>query len=131
MRTRTQAVDWGMTQVTHPVEDYYEKCEHFVRTALGLPAYAATAKIAASKVPANHQHTDTTDIPLGAQVFYPSLGGGTAGHVTLSIGGGKVLTNDYCTKGKICVAPWDLPNWHGKQTFAFWTFWTPQGVTPS
>ena len=127
MRTRSQAVAWGQTQVTHPVEDYYEKCEHFVRTALGLPAYAASAKIAASKVPADHQLTDTTDIPVGAQLFYQ---GGASGHVTLSIGGGKVLTNDYCTKGKICVAPWNIPNWHNAEKFMFWTFWTPYGVTP-
>lgn len=127
MRTRSEAVAWGQAQVAHPAEDYYEKCEHFVRTALGLPAYAASAKIAASKVPADHQHTDTTDIPAGAQVFYQ---GGTSGHVTLSVGGGKVLTNDYCTKGRICEAPWNLPNWHNAERFMFWTFWTPFGITP-
>lgn len=127
MRTRSEAVAWGQSQVTHPVEDYYEKCEHFVRTALGLPAYAASAKIAAGKVPADHQHTDTTAIPAGAQVFYQ---GGASGHVTLSVGGGKVLTNDYCTKGRICEAPWNLPNWHNAERFMFWTFWTPFGVTP-
>ena len=127
MRTRNEAVAWGQSQVTHPAENYYEKCEHFVRTALGLPAYAASAKIAAAKVPAERQHTDTTDIPAGAQVFYQ---GGTSGHVTLSVGGGKVLTNDYCTKGRICEAPWNLPNWHNAEKFMFWTFWTPYGITP-
>lgn len=129
MRTASEAVAWGMTQVDHPAENYYEKCEHFVRTALGLPAYAASAKIAASKVPSKHRNTDTKDIPPGAQVFYPSLGGGTAGHVTLSVGGGKVLTNDYCTKGRICLAEWHLPHWRGEKTFQFWTLWTPHGVT--
>lgn len=105
----------------------------FVRSALGLPAYAASAKIAAGDVPAAQRHAITTskdwkNIPAGAQIFYPALG--AYGHVTLSVGDGKCLSNDYKRHGHIDVVPADIPAWRGKDRHPFWTFWTPRGITP-
>lgn len=124
MRTPEQAVAHAEALIGKDAPGGPGHCEQFVRECLGLPAYAASAKIAAAKVPAKERHTGGFPhaIPAGAQVFYDMS---QYGHVTLSLGGGMVATNDYCVRGKICKAPADLPNWHGAQHFAFWTLWHP------
>ena len=126
MRSIEEAVAWGEAQAKHPSQDWSGMCESFTRQCLGLPAYAASAKIAAEKVPADQRHTSTPP-PRGAMVFFEAIGG-QYGHAVLSIGGGKVLSTDYCVKGHVCEAAWDLPNWHATKGAWFWTMWTPFGV---
>lgn len=126
MKTIHEAVTQARLMNGKPAPGGSGHCQEFVRECYGLPAWAASAKIAWEKTPAKYRNTNTPP-PAGAMVYYPTLGGGTVGHVTISVGGGKVATNDYCHKGGICIAPWDLPNWHGKTHYAGWSFWTPYG----
>lgn len=125
MRNIEDAIAWGEKQAKEPTQDWCEHCEQFARECFELPAYAASAKIAAEKVPAIHRHQDEPP-PRGALVYYTGIGG-PYGHVAVSEGNGKVLSTDYCVKGHVCSAPWDLPNWHATKGDWFWTKWTPFG----
>lgn len=127
MRTIREAVTYAESMNGKPAPGGAGHCQEFARDCYSLPAWAASAKIAWEKTPLKYRNT-TTPPPAGAMVYYPTLGGGTVGHVTLSVGGGKVATNDYCVHAGICVTSWDLPKWQGKQHFAGWSLWTPYGV---
>ena len=132
LRTAAAAVIWAKAQITHPTQDWQCKCESFTRQALGLPAYAASAKIAAGEVPVQYRNAiltakDWKSIPAGAQILLPSMG--AYGHAYLSIGDGQVISTDYKRRGQVDICPADLPNWHAANYHPFWTFWTPQGIT--
>lgn len=127
MKTISEAVAFARLMNGKPAPGGPGHCQEFVRECYGLPAWAASAKIAFEKTPVKYMHRDSPP-PLGAMVYYPTLGGGTVGHVTLSVGNGKVATNDYCIHGAICITPWDLPKWQGAKHFGGWSLWTPYGV---
>ncbi|RTE47667.1 GH25 family lysozyme [Actinobaculum sp. 352] len=88
-RTPAQAVDWAQSMIGK--RQYAGMCERFVRTAYGYPAAYRTAMLAyeASKK-AGTIHMDTTP-PVGVPVFW-RLQGVPAGHVALSIGGGRAIS---------------------------------------
>ena len=125
MKSIKDAVTFARLMEGKPAPGGEGHCEQFVREMYGLPAWAASAKIAWEKTPLKYRNTKTPP-PPGAMVYYPTLS--QYGHVTLSVGGGQVATNDYCHKAAICLAPWDLPNWKGSTHYAGWSFWTPYGV---
>jgi hypothetical protein len=125
MKSITDAVTMARLMNGKPAPHGEGHCQEFVRECYGVTAWATSAKLAWEKTPLKYRNTKTPP-PAGAMVYYPSLS--VYGHVTLSVGGGKVATNDYCQKAAICVAPWDLPNWHGASHYAGWSFWTPFGV---
>ena len=88
-RTPTQAVSWAKTQIGS--KDYPGMCEKFVRTSFGLPAMypTATAAYLGSKADGTI-YTDKMP-PAGVPVYW-SIPGNPAGHVALSIGGGKAIS---------------------------------------
>lgn len=125
MRSIEEAIAWGEAQAKHATQDWSGHCEQFARSCYGMPAYAPSAKLAAAKVPADERHTEHPP-PRGALVYYDGIGG-EFGHAAVSVGGGKVLSTDYCQRGHVCEGPWDLPNWHATKGPWFWTTWTPFG----
>lgn len=129
MKTSKQAIKWALDNVGKPAPGGKGHCQELVRTAYGLPAWATSAKLAFEHTPPKEIHTGTkwADIPAGAFVYYPTLS--PYGHVTLSIGGGQVVSNDYPNKwGLIVKAPVQLPDWHGVEHFGGWSLWTPYGT---
>lgn len=128
MRTISEAVKWAENLVGKPAPGGPGHCQELVREAYAIPAWATSAKLAYARIPHDQLHTgkDWHAIPAGAMIYYPTLS--DYGHVTLSIGGGKVISNDYKTRGLVCVAPADLPAWHGDQHFGAWSLWTPFGT---
>ena len=98
----TNAVSWAKSMVGKG--GYAGMCEKFVRTAFGFSAKYSTATLAwqASKA-AGPVHTNTYNAPAGVPVFW-GLTHEPAGHVAVSIGGGKAVStsNKYGTPG-ICI----------------------------
>lgn len=95
--------------------------------AYGIGPWATSAKLAWEHTPPAQQHKGPIlKAPAGAFVYFPTLS--DYGHVVLSLGDGTCLTNDYCQRGECCIAPLDLPRWHGAQHYAGWSMWTPNGV---
>lgn len=125
MKTIKQAVAQARLMNGKPAPGGAGHCQEFVRECYGLPAWASSAKAAWLLTPAKYKNT-TTPPPEGAMVYYPGLS--PYGHVTLSVGNGQVASNDYCVHAAICLAPWDLPRWHGLKYYGGWSFWTPHGV---
>jgi cell wall-associated NlpC family hydrolase len=92
---RAQA--WALTELGSPKPSWSDQlqapwsgyCEAFVEIAYGTRHLYGTAlaDYSAQKA-AGRIHTDT-EPPAGALVFY---GGGSTGHVALSVGGGQVIT---------------------------------------
>lgn len=126
MRTGAEAVTAAQGYVGKLAPGGPGHCQEFVRTCLGLPAWGASAKIAAAKVPASERHIDIKNAPAGAMVFFPTLS--DYGHVVLSDGKGGCFSNDYVQHGYIGhVNDVTLPNWHGSTHSPFYTLWTPFG----
>lgn len=127
MKTIKDAVKWaeGMNGKAAPGGPGH--CQELVRDAYGLPAWATSAKLAFAKIPKNQLHTTPLKLaPAGAMVYFPTLS--DFGHVILSVGGGKALSNDYALKGYCNIVNIELPNWHGEQHYGGWSLWTPYGV---
>lgn len=128
MRTISEAMIWAKRMDGKPAPGGPGHCQELVRMAYGLGPWATSAKLAYAHTPPEQMHKGGKphDAPAGAFVYYPSLS--DYGHVTLSLGGGKVLSNDYCKRGYVCICPADLPDWHGVQHYGGWSLWTPSGV---
>lgn len=128
MRTAIDAVKWARSMDGKPAPGGPGHCLELVRDCYGTGPWATSAKLAFEKTPKDQRHTtpDWKNIPAGAIVYFPSLS--IYGHVILSLGGGKALSNDYLIRGKCGIVPIDIPKWHGQQHFGAWTFWTPFGV---
>lgn len=127
MRSIAEAVAWAEKMVGKPAPGGPGHCLEDVRTAYGTGPWATSAKLFFEKVPHDQMHVekDITKIPVGALIMYPNLS--QFGHITLSVGHGICITNDYVEKGKMGRAPADLPRW-GIKPPLHWTFWTPYGV---
>lgn len=128
MRTISEAVKWATAMDGKPAPGGPGHCQELVRDAYGLPAWATSAKLAYQRTPHDQLHTgkDWHAIPAGAFVYFPTLS--DYGHVVLSLGNGKCLSNDYKARGFCTIAPLPLPNWHGEQHYGAWSLWTPFGV---
>lgn len=128
MRTISEAVAWAKAMDGKPAPGGPGHCQELVRDAYGIPPWATSAKLAWGRIPHDQIHTgkDWHAIPAGAMVYFPTLS--DYGHVVLSLGGGKCLSNDYKARGFCTIAPLPLPNWHGDQHYGGWSFWTPSGI---
>lgn len=128
MRTISEAVAWATAMDGKPAPGGPGHCQELTRDAYGIPAWATSAKLAWGRIPHDQIHTgkDWHAIPAGAMVYFPSLS--DYGHVVLSLGGGKCLSNDYKQRGFCTIAPLPLPNWHGADHYGGWSFWTPSGI---
>ena len=127
MRHSQEAIDWMIHQIDHPSQPTWAHlCQSSVRQALGLPAWAASAKIAHSKTPKKElHHTAVGDVPPGSICY--GLLNTKSGHAWLSGHKGFGFSVDYKRRGKIDRVPLALPAWtHDEKVL--WTRWTPFGI---
>lgn len=121
-----QAIHWFAKQVDHPTQDWTHKCQSSVRQSLGLPAWAASARIAYERTPKNELHhvKHWQEVPPGAIMY--GLTSTKYGHAWLAGHHGNGFSIDYKRRGKIDRVPLLLPAWtHDKGVY--WTSWTPFG----
>lgn len=104
--TSAQADAVGLAQVKNPTQDWTNTCEGFAGSAVwGFSSSGwASAKDHVNGTPDIYKHVIAN--PNGA-VAGQMLGwaAGTYGHMTLAIGGGKLLTTDFVRQGMVDVAP--------------------------
>ena len=124
--TAAQAVAYALGQAVHPDKNYFRRCEHAVAWYYGWGGSGyGSAKEHAYAVPKSLRYkipSNASAIPAGALVYWFD---GTWGHVALSVGAGKVASNDIVSAGRIDVVPlsrfaqkwgyvpdfWTLPDW--------------------
>jgi uncharacterized protein YraI len=89
------AVSWANSHIsTSYNSDYYERCDHVVGLAYGFSASGSyTAYDHWLAVPSSYKHPGDTTVPAGGLAFF-SGGSSGAGHVMISVGGGKFASND-------------------------------------
>jgi hypothetical protein len=130
-RTVDDAIEWSRRQIDHPSQDWTNLCQSHVRQAMGVGAWAPSARDAWFTVPKSEKVSGGSplDAPRGAAIYFTA---GSAGHVALCIGkttNDKCLSNDYVRKGRIDEAPRTFPRWGSiSASYAGWSFWTPYGV---
>ena len=125
-RTGEEAIEWFKHQIDHPSKNWAGLCQSSVRTSLGLPAWAPSAKAAFNATPVRelHQVHHWQEVPPGAIMY--GLMGYKYGHAWLAGHHGHGFSIDYKRRGRIDKAPLLLRHWtHG--TGIFWTTWTPYG----
>jgi hypothetical protein len=95
------AVKWAKSHETKTYhKDYYERCDHVVGLAYGFSASGSTTAYKHwLAVPAKYKHKGSTSVPAGGLAFFS----GGSGHVMISIGGGKFVSNDIGGKGTLTV----------------------------
>ncbi|MBV1856210.1 hypothetical protein [Catellatospora tritici] len=91
-RSCSQAVTWAINhKTTSYVADYYNRCDHIMGLAYGWSASGSTTAYNHwLAVPSAYKHAGDTSVPAGGLAFFS----GGAGHVMISIGNGKFLSND-------------------------------------
>ena len=100
-KTCAQAVAWAKAHVHSGYRSgYYNLCDHLVALAYGFSASgSATAYTHWTQVPSRFKHAGSTSVPAGGLAFFS----GGSGHVMISIGGGKFISNDIHGKGSYTV----------------------------
>lgn len=95
MLSPTQAVQKALSTTRNAVG----MCDKWVASYYGYSSSGyATAITHWNSIPASEKHPGDTNAPAGALVFWS--GGSTgAGHVALSLGGGKIVSTDYPRSG--------------------------------
>jgi uncharacterized protein YraI len=96
-----QAVAWAKAhETTRYHSDYYRRCDHIVGLAYGWSASGSTtAYVHWTQIPSKYKHSGSTSVPAGALAFFS----GGAGHVMISIGRGKFVSNDIHGNGTLTV----------------------------
>jgi hypothetical protein len=99
--TCSQAVAWAKAHITTTYhKDYYNLCDHVVGLAYGLPASGSvSAQAHWNSLPSSDKHAGVTTVPAGGLAFFKTKAG--YGHVMISIGGGKFVSNDIGGKGTL------------------------------
>ena len=78
--------------------EYYNLCDHVVGLAYGFPASGSTTAYNHwLAVPSQYKHAGDTNVPAGGLAFFS----GGAGHVMISIGSGKFVSNDIHGNGTL------------------------------
>ncbi|GAA4212544.1 hypothetical protein [Actinocatenispora rupis] len=100
-RSCAKAVAWAKSHETRTYhKDYYRRCDHIMGLAYGFGASGSeTAYVHWKQVPARFKHAGSTSVPAGGLAFFS----GGAGHVMISIGGGKFVSNDIHGNGTLTV----------------------------
>lgn len=127
MRTAAQAVSVALSYASHGTAISPGMCDHYAAAFYGLSHSGfSTAKSHYLSTPTGYRH-GTSTAPLGALCFW---GGGSsgAGHVAISIGGGRIVSTDMPRSGRCGVVSlgtigslWGLPYygwtdaWYGSQ----------------
>jgi hypothetical protein len=95
-----QAVTWAKNHVGVTSSDYNHRCDHVVALAYGRSASGhGSAAQHWSSMPSQYKHSGTT-VPAGGLAFF-SIPNSNDGHVMISIGGGKFVSNDIVAAGKL------------------------------
>ncbi|SDP33715.1 hypothetical protein SAMN04489867_2112 [Pedococcus dokdonensis] len=91
-KTCAEAVTWAKNHVHSGYQDgYYNLCDHLVGLAYGFAHSGSTTALAHwNAIPSSFKHAGSTDVPAGGLAFF----GEGSGHVMISIGGGKFISND-------------------------------------
>lgn len=103
----SQAVAFAQAQVDHPSQDWYEKCQSFVRQALGFSQGTAPTAQAAwndTESTGGTVHKGDYNPPAGVPVYW-SGGSSGNGHVALSAGQGYVYSTDINGRGTVALVP--------------------------
>lgn len=125
----SEVIAWLNHEVAHPSRNWQGLCQQSARSAWGLSAFGASAKIAFHKIPAKHVHeSKPKDVPAGAICYDPNLG--KYGHAWIADGKGGAYSTDYTKRGVIChTADGALTHWTKKHTVT-WVDATPYGPLP-
>lgn len=127
--TAAQAVAYSIGQAVSPDKNYYQRCEHAVAWYYGWGGSGyGSAKEHANAVPKSLRHaipSDASKIPAGALVYWFD---GTWGHVALSVGAGKVASNDIVSAGRIDIVPLSR---FGQKWGYYPDFWTQPDWPPA
>jgi len=99
--TCAQAVSWeNAHESTAYNAAYVGMCDHVAGLAYGFPASGSnTALDHWNAVPAADKHAGNYDVPAGGLAFF----GGGAGHVMVSLGGGRFMSTDIHGSGTLTV----------------------------
>lgn len=92
-----EAIAWGRKQVKHRSQNWDHLCLAFVTQAYGWSGGAPSAISKWNSTKSSLKHKDSNP-PRGALVYWKT---GSYGHVALSLGNGKVLSNDFKRAGQI------------------------------
>jgi uncharacterized protein YraI len=97
-RTCTQAVAWAKAHYTTRYHaDYYRRCDHVTALAYGWSASGSTSAYRHwTQIPAALKHPGVRSVPAGGLAFFST---GTYGHVMISVGGGRFMSNDIHGRG--------------------------------
>lgn len=112
-----QAVAWMQDQIRRGTTGWFMRCEGSVTRAYGWGGGWYSALTHANAIPANKRHPMSQTPPAGAIVEWPY---GRYGHVGLSLGGGRVSSNDILIKGQISDVPISLIEDRWGMRAAFW-----------
>jgi hypothetical protein len=125
MRDVQASLDWMKNQSLHGGPKWQHKCQSSVRSALALPAWAPSARIAFEKTPKAELHKLKAHEIEAGMILY-GLESTQYGHAWLAAGHGKAWSVDYRRKGYIDLCTATLPNWTHRD-WAWATLWTPYG----
>jgi Peptidase inhibitor family I36 len=100
-KTCAQAVAWAKAHVhTGYSSSYYRTCDHLVGLAYGWSSSGSTtAYVHWTQIPSKFKHAGSSSVPAGGLAFFS----GGSGHVMISIGGGKFISNDIHGNGSYTV----------------------------
>jgi hypothetical protein len=133
-RNRQAAIAWGRNQIDEST-DWERLCLRFVRMCFNVDSRYETAGDAWHQAEHKHRTRDGEHVPRGVPYFWTNDG---AGHVVLSIGDGRCLTNDFVRTGRINVAHIDAITERWGQTPRGWTedvngvrVWDPREGKPA
>lgn len=102
-----QAIAFAQAQAAAPTQNWYEKCQTFVREALGFgEGTAPTAQAAWDDTisTGGKVHKGDQNPPAGVPVYW-SGGSSGDGHVALSAGSGYVYSTDIGGNGTVSLVP--------------------------
>jgi GH25 family lysozyme M1 (1,4-beta-N-acetylmuramidase) len=96
-----QAVAWARAHVGRVSSDYDHRCDHVTGLAYGHGASgSASAKSHWYAIPSQYRHPGDRSVPAGGLAFFDNH---TYGHVMISIGNGKFVSNDIHGHGKLSI----------------------------
>jgi hypothetical protein len=119
-RSTAQAIEWARAQVENPSKNWFNLCLNFVAQAYGWRNAGVHYAIDHFDVgPAHQRFVADRNPPPGALLFWKT--GRRPGHVALSLGGGKIATNDILRSGRIDIVDASAPERLWGATYIGWT----------
>lgn len=97
-RTGSTAIAWARNQIKSPSRGYRQLCLQFTRLCYGVAASAPDANAGWRNATKRHAATSGANIPAGVPVWWAV---GSYGHVAISTGNGKCVSNDILRSGKV------------------------------